>query len=266
MLLPLLLLLQSGTNISMNEAGLRDCVNLARADAASAIVSADELARSGGGYLADICAANAYVTGGDYEKAADKFAQAAALAEAAKDSRAANLWAQAGNAAIASGQASDAIGYLDKALEENGQMQQKRAEILIDRARAQVIGGNNDAADNDLSEVRRIAPENASAWLLSAALARRSGDLDSAQNHIRTAAGLSPRDAAVALEAGNIAAAAKAYAIAREQWQQAIKIAPESGSAQTARKLIAQLDLIEADIANSDDKVGSANKDPAQTP
>ncbi|WP_381424259.1 hypothetical protein [Sphingorhabdus arenilitoris] len=256
-----LLLLQSAALPSFQEVQLRDCIKLARSDPNSAIVNADIMTRAGGGYLADICQAEAHASARDYPKAADIFAKAAALAASAKDDRAANLWAQAGNAAIAAGQNANAITYLTKALDGAGQPPQKRAEILIDRARAQVASDGADgndvaeddvaAANADLAEVRRITPDNGLAWLLSATLARRSGDLANAQNYIKTAADLSPSDAAVALEAGNIAAAAGAYRIAREQWQQVIKIAPDSPQAQAAKILLSELDAIEANAADT---------------
>ncbi|NJM50027.1 MAG: hypothetical protein HC843_03385 [Sphingomonadales bacterium] len=81
MLLPMLLLLESGAMPSLAEAKLHDCLKMAREDPASAIVNADDLARTGGGYLANICAAHAYVTDRDYGKAAVKFAAAAEQAE-----------------------------------------------------------------------------------------------------------------------------------------------------------------------------------------
>ncbi|NJM50028.1 MAG: hypothetical protein HC843_03390 [Sphingomonadales bacterium] len=139
-------------------------------------------------------------------------------------------------------------------MDSQNQNPQKRAAILTDRARAQVAGSNMIAAESDLAEARRIDPDNGLVWLLSATLARRGGDLANAQSYIKTAAGLSPSDAAVALEAGNIAAAAKAYRIAREQWQQVIKIAPDSAQSETAKILLAELDLIEAGLLDSENK------------
>ena len=58
---------------------------------------------------------------------------------------------------------------------------------------------------------------------------------------IQTAAAVLPSDPAVALEAGNIAIAAGDDDTARKQWEQTIKIAPNSRQATTARAQLAAL-------------------------
>jgi predicted TPR repeat methyltransferase len=65
--------------------------------------------------------------------------------------------------------------------------------------------------------------------------------LADALSYIQTTAALLPRDAAVALEAGNIAIAAGDEAAARKQWQQSIAIAPNSRQAATATAQLAAL-------------------------
>ena len=252
MLLTTLLLLQSST---MQDVRFADCMELARSDAKSGIVYANEWAQEAGegndGYRTDICLATAYAADGKFADAAETFAAAARQAETAKNTGAAKLWAQAGNAAIAAGQSSDAVRFLGAALMSTALLPKERSEALIDRARAYVADGQVDKAKADLNEVRRTSPETGLAWLLSATLARRTDALSDAQGYIKTAAALSPNDAAVALEAGNIAAAAGAYAIAREQWLQTIKIAPTSRQAVSAKALLQQLDEIEAEQANA---------------
>ena len=255
MLLTTLLLLQSSSLPTMQDVRFADCMELARSDAKSGIVYANEWAQEAGegndGYRTDICLATAYAADGKFSEAAQAFAAGAKQAETAKNTGAAKLWAQAGNAAIAAGQSSDAVRFLDAALMSTALLPKERAEALIDRARAYVADGQVDKAKADLNEVRRTSPEASLAWLLSATLARRTGALSDAQGYIKTAAALSPNDAAVALEAGNIAAAAGAYAIAREQWLQTIKIAPKSRQATTAKDQLQQLDEIEAEQANA---------------
>ena len=75
-----------------------------------------------------------------------------------------------------------------------------------------------DDAAKALANARTLHPENGTAWLLSATLARRMEKLPDAISYIQTAASLLPRDPAVALEAGNIAIAAGDEAAARKQW------------------------------------------------
>lgn len=245
MFLTFMLFLQSTALPTFEEVQLRDCLKLVRDDAKSGIVRANEWAQGQngpkGGYFADICLASGYAGDGEYSQAADQFQRAAKGAEQAGDLRSAKLWAQAGNAALIAGRTADAIAFLTTALIPGKLLPEERADALIDRARAHVAGGELAAATADLAELRRIAPNLGQAWLLSATLARRSGDLGTAQAYIKTAAALYPSDPAVALEAGNIAAAAGAYEVAREQWRQTIKIAPSSGQAASARKLLDQL-------------------------
>ncbi len=246
MFLPLLLLLQtsllqSSALPTFDEVRMRECLTLAETDAPSAIVNASEWQKNKGGYLAQACLAAAYSEQNEHAKAADNFMEAATHAAAAKDKIAPMFWAQAGGAALAAGTAQEAQQYLTKALLDASLPTFARNGVLLDRARAYVAGGNVEPATNDLSEARRIVPNDPLAWLLSATLARRAGALDDAQNFIKTAALLSPSDPAVALEAGNIAIAAGAYSVAQQHWQQTISIAPESAQANTAKKLLTQL-------------------------
>jgi tetratricopeptide (TPR) repeat protein len=244
-MLTFFLLLQSTALPTLNDVKARECMALVAADPVSAIVNANEWSRANGGHRADACLASAYAAQGKYAEASAGFVTAAKSA-ANEPALASDYWAQAGNAAIAASQPNEAISYFYSALAittqaNAAQAKPVRANILIDRARAYVAATQPDNAKADLSEVRRIAPDNPDGWLLSATLARRMRALSDAQTFIITAATLSPSDASVALEAGNIAVTAGAYAAAREQWQQAIRIAPDSAQASTAKMLLAQL-------------------------
>ena len=64
-------------------------------------------------------------------------------------------------------------------------------------------------------------------WLLSATLARRLGNLESAQAQIEAAAGLAPGDPAIGLEAGVIAALAGSDEAARKSWNSVVALAPD---------------------------------------
>jgi tetratricopeptide (TPR) repeat protein len=238
--LPLILLLQTMPLPTIDELKFQECVKLAGKDAPSAIISASEWRIAKGGFKADACLGMAYASDFKFDQAASAFALAATAAETAKDARAPRFWAQAGNAAIAAGQAVVAVGYLDKALATTSLSAPERADALIDRARAYVGAGKAEAAKADLAQARLLAPENAAAWLLSATLSRRMNALSDAEAQIKTAAALAPKDAAVALEAGDIAAAAGAYVLARSQWELAITLAPKSRQADTAKRLLAE--------------------------
>ena len=95
-------------------------------------------------------------------------------------------------------------------------------------------------ARSDLDAAAKLVPQDPLIWLLSASLARRTGDLDRARTDIAEAARLSPDDASVALEAGNIAAMMGNDAAARTAWEAAVKIAPEGPQGKAAAKALEQ--------------------------
>jgi tetratricopeptide (TPR) repeat protein len=236
--LPLLLQLAAVQPLpTLDEVQFAECLTLASKDPVSAISSASLWAQEKGGYLARACHGFALASDFKFDLAVPMLTEAATLAEAKGDPRAARFWAQAGNAAIAAGQPDVAVDALGKALASNALDNDERAD--------------SEAA---LATARQLAPENGAAWLLSATLARRLNKLPDALVFIQTAAALLPIDPAVALEAGNIAIAAGDDNTARTQWEQAIKIAPNSRQAVTAR---AQLATLAAETPAAQDEVQS---------
>ena len=224
---------------TLNELQFEECITLARTDPASAVMQAGEWAQEKGDYLATACHALALANDFRFAEAAPLFIDAAQGADANADKRAARFWAQAGNAAIAADLPDEALVSLDNALKSSSLGNPERADIEVDRARTLVALNREGDAVAALADARRHSPENATAWLLSATLARRMNKLPDALGFIQTAATLSPRDPAVALEAGNIAAAAGDDASARKQWEQVIAIAPDSRQATTAQNQLA---------------------------
>jgi tetratricopeptide (TPR) repeat protein len=244
LLLPLLL--QAATPApaqplrTLDEVQFTECLDLARKDAASAVTEASLWTQQKGGYLARACHGFALASDFKFDLAIPVLTEAAQGADERKDPRAARFWAQAGNAAIANDQPAEALTALDRALglaTANGE----KADIEVDRARTLVALTRSDEAATALANARMLGPENGTAWLLSATLARRLGKLPDALTYIQTAAPLLPRDPAVALEAGNIAIAAGDEAAARKQWEQVIAIAPTSRQANSAQAQLAAL-------------------------
>lgn len=225
---------------TLNELQFTECLDLARKDAASAITDASLWAQQGGGYLARACQGFALASDFKFDLAIPLLTEAAKGAEERKDPRAARFWAQAGNAAIADDKPADALMALDRALIVAAANTEK-ADIEVDRARALVALNRSDDAMTALASARQLGPENGTAWLLSATLARRLSKLPDALTYIQTAAALLPRDPSVALEAGNIAIAAGDEAAARKQWEQTIAIAPTSRQAISAQTQLAAL-------------------------
>lgn len=243
----LLLLVQTNAPVAsqplptLSEVQFTECLDLARKDAPSALMDAGLWVQQGGGYLARACQGFAMATDFKFDEASVVLAEAAKGAQEKGDPRAGRFWAQAGNAAIAAGQPEIALDVLNKALALTTLDNNERADSEVDRARALVAMNMTGEAEKSLTTARQLSPENATAWLLSATLARRLNKLPDALSYIQTAAPLSPRDPAVALEAGNIAIAAGDEVNARKQWEQTIAIAPNSRQANSAQAQLAAL-------------------------
>lgn len=218
------------------------CLSLATSDPVSAQNEAERFRIAGGGPRARQCLALAYAQQERWTEAATAFDAAAREADAAKDSLAARYWAQAGNAWLAAGDANKAHDALTTALAAGTLSGQEKGEVLLDRARSLVAAGQAAAARTDLDAALEDAPKDPLAWLLSATLARRTGDLPRARGDIDRAIALSADDPSVQLEAGNIAALSNDAAGAKAAWQLVTKLAPGSPMAASAIRALAQFD------------------------
>jgi tetratricopeptide (TPR) repeat protein len=216
------------------------CIDLAVSDPAAAEGEASQWRLAGGGFLARQCLGLAYATRQNWQAAGEAFEGAARDAEVAKEKLAANYWAQAGNAWLVAGDPVKARAALDAALASGTLTGLALGEAHLDRARAQVAAGALDSARADLDMAVVEAAADPLAWLLSATLARRMQDMPRAQKDIRQALELSPDDAAVQLEAGNIAALASDEAAARTYWQRAVELAPGTETAIVAKSALTQ--------------------------
>ncbi|MFP5395729.1 MAG: tetratricopeptide repeat protein [Alphaproteobacteria bacterium] len=176
------------------------------------------------------------------------WAEAAPLFLAAREDTAplnerARLAALAGNASLAAQDPAGALAALELARSDAAQGGDGtlRAAIAVDSARALVALDRTTDAANALAEARTFDPGNAEAWLLSATLSRRQGNLSAAQSQIEKAAALSPVDPEIGLEAGVIAMLLGQPEAARKSWQSVISAAPGSDMAQTAQGYLDQL-------------------------
>lgn len=203
------------------DARMQRCVDLAIGDPTAAQTEASRWALAGGGFRAQQCLGRAQTGLKRYEPAALAFAESARGASDAKDERAAGFWAQAGNAWLAAGDAAKAKAALDTALATGTLAGLDRGEAHLDRARARVAAGETAAARKDIDAALVDAADDPLAWLLSATLARRTGDLPRARADIAKALEHASDDASVQLEAGNIAALSGDEAGARSGWTKA---------------------------------------------
>jgi len=87
----------------------------------------------------------------------------------------------------------------------------------------------------DIDKALALVPADPFGWYLSAALARREGKLERAKTDIAKAVELGGDDAAVLLEAGNIAGVAGDVDAAKGLYARAIRAAPESEAAKSAQ-------------------------------
>lgn len=217
------------------------CAAEVEIDPAKALATANVWRLSGGGIPARQCEGLAYIAQQRFTAAAAAYEAAARAADTAGDGRAANLWVQVGNAALAGGDAARARSSFDAAIARGLLTGADLGEAHLDRARARVALSDAKGARDDLDQAVKLVPADPLAWLLSATLARRGGDLVRAQGDIEEAAKRSPDDAHVALEAGNIAALSGADGAARTAWEAAVRNAPASPAGKAAADNLTRL-------------------------
>lgn len=224
-----------------NEARFAACVVQSEKDPAKALEEAGAWQIAGGGPLARQCAGLAYATQKRWLPAATAFQQAAEEAERGRDSRAAQLWVQAGNASLLAGESAKARSAFDAALASGILKGAEAGEAHLDRARAALSMKDNAAARSDLDAALKLVPEDPLAWLLSATLARKAGDLPRARIDIAEAMKRAPDEASVAVEAGNIAILSGSTEAARTAWEAAVKADPDGPDGKAAAEALKSL-------------------------
>ena len=217
------------------------CIDLAVDNPQAGATQAETWRIGGGGYLARQCLGFAYAQQERWLPALTAFEQAANEADIAGDPASAQLWAQAGNAALAGGEAARAQRLFDAALARGLPDGMEKGEVYLDRARALVAIGKPADARPDIDKALTQVPQDPLAWLLSATLARRIDNLPLAQAHITKAVELASDDASVALEEGNIAVLTGADDRAKSAWERAVKLAPDSPAGKAAAESLVRL-------------------------
>lgn len=240
-LLPLMLLslIAAAPRSDADGQRYRQCLDLAQDQPDKAIESATQWRASGGGVPARHCLAMAYGVKGQFGEAATALVAAAQAAEAESDPHAADLWGQAGNAAILAHQPAAAVTDFGSGIAVAGTEPVRLAALLTDRARAFVETNRTSEAHADLTRATSLDPSSAQGWLLLATLDRRLKDLPAAEKAILEAARREPNDPDVALEAGNIAGAQGRLDLARTEWKKVVDGAPGSDAAAAAAKSLA---------------------------
>lgn len=221
---------------------LDTCLATAKADPAKAralaekwVVRTSGAQRAAGQHCLGVAAANA----GDWAAASTAFL---AARDAVEEPRfRARMGALAGSALLAQGDTAAALPVLDRARSDAAGDAVLAAAIESDRASALVALGRLAEAGKALTDARALAPQDAHLWLLSATLSRRQQDLATAQAQIEKAATLDPRDPAIGLEAGVIAALSGRDEAARLSFRSVLAAAPASAEAKAAQDYLDQL-------------------------
>lgn len=226
---------------------LRDCLHLVMSSPTDAIAVAEgwlakaKTAQERAG--ANQCHALALTAIGGWAEAAPLFLAAREDTPAMHADERARLAALASNASLAAKDPAGALTALELAREDSarGSDSKLRSAIQVDRASALVALNRAGEAATALADARSADPTNAEAWLLSATLSRRQGNLAAAQAQIEKAAALLTVDPEIGLEAGVIAMLLGHEEAARKSWQSVISAASGSDAAKTAQGYIDQL-------------------------
>jgi tetratricopeptide (TPR) repeat protein len=241
---------QPQAELSFDEARFEECLKQARTDPASAINVASQWAGEAVAESAAYpqqCLGHAYTSLLRWDAAERAFLTARETLAAGQHEWRARLALQAANAALAGTRADAALFDLSLAERDLGPVEAGAdpgvaAMIETDRARALVAAGRESEAVGALDKARALDPQSPNAWLLSATLARRLGQLGEAQGYIEAAAKLAPEYPEIGLEAGVIAMLAGRQDAARASWQSVLALAPGDDAASAAKAYLAQLD------------------------
>jgi predicted Zn-dependent protease len=193
----------------------------------------------GGGLPARHCEALALLRLDRPADAARALEAGAEAARAAKAPQLADFEGQAGNAWFLAADLPRAEAAFTRAIAAAGEFAPQRAAGLhIDRARVRAEAANLSGARADLDQALLLHRDDPVAWMLSAALARRQGDLGRASIEIARASTLAPADPDIMFEQGNIAAANGDLAAAMRVWEMVTRAAPGSPAAELAKKAL----------------------------
>ena len=231
--------------VSQEQAELDACLEVVREDPTSAIAGASRWAGEVDGAALAYplqCLGVAYTRLNRWQAAADAFTEARDVTTGSPLRRAL-YGGMAGTARLQAGDGAAALPILTTAEADarSGGDIAFAGSLAVDVARAHAALGDDGAAATALERARRDAPQALESWLASAAFARASGDLASAQGYIETAGAIDPRSADVGLEAGVIAALAGRDDAARRSFESVRTVAPGSPQAELAADYLAQL-------------------------
>lgn len=224
-----------------------DCLTEARDDPETALDTANTWRMSAENDLDLVrsahCLGLAFVALERFDEARQIFEVASAEAPEEFGKYRARLLAMAGNAAMSERKPAIAEPLFATAIERavaagDGEL---ASDLSADRAGALALAERFDDAVEAMRVSREHNPQSERAWIMSAMLLRRLERYGEAQQMIEQAATINPRNPAVGLEAGIIAALSGREDDARRSFESVLIVAPDSEWANRATAYLEQL-------------------------
>jgi tetratricopeptide (TPR) repeat protein len=217
------------------------CVALVKQHPQEAVEAALFWAGKGGGALAEHCRGLALMALGQFEGAAKSFSgmakdQKSTLSAATR----ARLFAQAAQASLSGGKPEAASGFLGQSIK----LQPDVATFRIDRSITFAVTGDYEGAVRDLDAVLAADAGNVEALTFRASAYRFLNRLPEAEADISQVLLIQPDRPEALLERGAIRAIGGDFVGARQDWEQIVRIVPDSVAAQAAQDNIQKLSTI----------------------
>ncbi|WP_431305278.1 tetratricopeptide repeat protein [Sediminicoccus sp. BL-A-41-H5] len=209
------------------------CLSLLRDDPEEAMRFAQAWDATGGGDGARHCIALALLGLGEPDRAAERLERLGAASRAGGLARAA-VFGQASQAWMMAGDPNRAFAAVTIALT----LAPQDVELLVDRSVVLASMQRYRESIEDLDSALALEPERAEAWVLRAAALRHLERVDQAFVAVERALVLTPDNPEALLERGILRQLRGDVTGARNDWQRAIQIAPDSMAADLAAQNI----------------------------
>jgi tetratricopeptide (TPR) repeat protein len=219
--------------------GYDRCMALALADPEQGVAEAQRWRAEGGGEPAAHCEAVARLRAGDGEGAAQLLEALGRGAFAPGDARA-SLFAQASQIWLEAGEFPRAYAAITQALI----LRPDDPDMLTDRAVIAASDGRFEEAIEDLTRVIDLRPIGAEPYVLRASAWRQLGQAALARDDVARALAKEPLNQEAWLESGFLKREANDMAGARRDWEQTVRIGPDTTTAALAARNITLLTVL----------------------
>lgn len=222
----------------------RSCLAIVEDNPVAGFSSAFLWHQGGGGASAQHCMALALIGQGEYAQAAQLLEDAARAVgkQAGAASQMTQLLSQAGNAWLMDENGAQAYELFNEALQRRGMANGIRAELWVDRARANAALQDFSAALEDLNAAVSLVGLRSDILVFRASAYRMLENVDRAQEDIERALQLRPNNPEALHERGNLKFALGDVAEAHADWQKVVDVAPNSVTAQLAKRNLSEID------------------------